>query len=265
MGNLKQIVYLSQSDYDSLINDTHTPKQYTKNGKTIYLDENILYITNTGIAATDLTGVLPVSKGGTGNSSFLNNQLLVGNGTNAIATKVIATSISSDDSTIPNTKAVFDYAVQKVSSTDNAIARFDGTGGKIQNSGVIIDDSNNVSTDGTVYIKQKAQDISEAVKTFSVAGQTVTYTTLWGDTGTFTTQDTKNTAGSTDSNSKLYLIGATTQAANPTTNSYQYTYVTEGLLSSTKIGVNATGVEKVHLEWNATDSSLDFIFDNEDV
>ena len=33
------------------------------------------------------------------------------------------------------------------SSTDNALARFDGTTGKtIQNSGVIIDDSNNIST-----------------------------------------------------------------------------------------------------------------------
>lgn len=35
--------------------------------------------------------------------------------------------------------------VEKVTSTDNAIARFDGTGGAIQNSGVIINDSNHVS------------------------------------------------------------------------------------------------------------------------
>lgn len=35
--------------------------------------------------------------------------------------------------------------VKKVTSTDNAIARFDGTGGQIQNSGVIIDDNNNIS------------------------------------------------------------------------------------------------------------------------
>ena len=34
--------------------------------------------------------------------------------------------------------------VQKVSSTDNAITRFDGTSGAVQNSGVLIDDSNNL-------------------------------------------------------------------------------------------------------------------------
>ncbi len=37
------------------------------------------------------------------------------------------------------------------SSTDNAVVRFDGTGGKtLQNSGVTIDDSNNISTSGTL-------------------------------------------------------------------------------------------------------------------
>src|SRR5688572_4987897 len=30
-------------------------------------------------------------------------------------------------------------------TTDNAIARYDGTGGTLQNSGVIIDDSNNIT------------------------------------------------------------------------------------------------------------------------
>lgn len=40
---------------------------------------------------------------------------------------------------------VIEDKVDKVTSTDNAIARFDGTGGAIQNSGVIINDSNHVS------------------------------------------------------------------------------------------------------------------------
>ena len=73
--------------------------------------------------------------------------------------------------------------------------------------------------------------------------------------------DTKNTAGSTNSASKLYLIGATSQAANPTTNSYQYTYTNNGLLSALKLGLNLNGTEKAHLEWNNTDQSIDFIFE----
>ena len=45
--------------------------------------------------------------------------------------------------------------------------------------------------------------------------------------------DTKNTAGSTNSSSKLYLIGATSQAANPQTYSHDTTYVgTDGCLYS---------------------------------
>ena len=72
--------------------------------------------------------------------------------------------------------------------------------------------------------------------------------------------DTKNTAGSTNSTSKLFLIGATSQAANPTTNSYQYTYTNNGLLSALKLGLNLNGTEKAHLEWNDTDQSIDFVF-----
>lgn len=48
-----------------------------------------------------------------------------------------------------------------------------------------------------------------------------------------TNTDTKNTAGSTDSSSKLFLIGATSQAANPQTYSHDTAYVgTDGCLYS---------------------------------
>ena len=42
-----------------------------------------------------------------------------------------------------------------------------------------------------------------------------------GDIDTNTDTDTKNTAGSTDTSSKIFLIGATSQAANPQTPSSQ--------------------------------------------
>ena len=49
----------------------------------------------------------------------------------------------------------------------------------------------------------------------------------------FTNTDTKNTAGSTDTSSKLFLIGATSQAANPQTYSQDTAYVgTDGCLYS---------------------------------
>lgn len=55
-----------------------------------------------------------------------------------------------------------------------------------------------------------------------------------------TDSDTKNTAGSTNTSSKIFLIGATSQAANPQTYSHDTAYVgTDGCLysNSTKVSV----------------------------
>ena len=52
--------------------------------------------------------------------------------------------------------------------------------------------------------------------------------------------DTKNTAGSTNTSGKIYLIGATSQAANPQTYSNNVVYAEDGTLAAhkTEIGVN---------------------------
>ena len=50
------------------------------------------------------------------------------------------------------------------------------------------------------------------------------------DTNTDT--DTKNTAGSTNSTAKLFLIGATSQAANPQTYSFKDTYIQNGAFTT---------------------------------
>lgn len=56
---------------------------------------------------------------------------------------------------------------------------------------------------------------------------------LRGDGTWVVPTDTKNTAGSTDSSSKLFLVGATSQAANPQTYSHDTAYVgTDGCLYS---------------------------------
>ena len=55
---------------------------------------------------------------------------------------------------------------------------------------------------------------------------------LTNDSG-YVTTDTKNTAGSTDTSSKIFLVGATSQAANPQTYSHDTAYVgTDGCLYS---------------------------------
>lgn len=69
--------------------------------------------------------------------------------------------------------------------------------------------------------------------------------------------DTKNTAGSTDTSSKIYLIGATSQAANPQTYSDDEVYTTSGVLTTKSVQV---GVGAATMQYNTTTQSIDFIF-----
>lgn len=68
--------------------------------------------------------------------------------------------------------------------------------------------------------------------------------------------DTKNTAGSTDTSSKIFLVGATSQAANPQTYSDNQVYATNGQLDANKVRIS----EKVTLSYNSSTESLDFVF-----
>ena len=68
--------------------------------------------------------------------------------------------------------------------------------------------------------------------------------------------DTKNTAGSTNSTSKLYLVGATSQAANPQTYSHSAVYATGGAFAASSLKV----FEAVTLSYNTATQALDFVF-----
>lgn len=69
--------------------------------------------------------------------------------------------------------------------------------------------------------------------------------------------DTKNTAGSTDISTKIFLIGASTQAASPQTYSDNEVYVTSGILTTKSVQVGGTAAT---MQYNATDKCIEFIF-----
>ena len=79
------------------------------------------------------------------------------------------------------------------------------------------------------------------------ASSTLNATKLNGTIPSGCYTDTKNTAGSTDSSSKLFLVGATSQAANPQTYSQDTAYVgTDGHLYSNSIQVvNLSGTQSL--------------------
>ncbi len=96
-----------------------------------------------------------------------------------------------------------------------------------------------------------------AIKSISRSGTTFTATRQDGSTFTFTQQDTANTAGSTDTSSKIFLIGATSQAANPQTYSDNEVYATSGVLTTKSVQI---GGGSCTMQYNATTQSCDFIF-----
>ena len=76
-----------------------------------------------------------------------------------------------------------------------------------------------------------------------------------GSSPSFT--DTKNTAGSTDTSSKIYLVGAAEQSANPQTYSDNEVYTTSGTLTTKEVEV---GGGSAKMRFNSTDNSIEFVF-----
>lgn len=110
-------------------------------------------------------------------------------------------------------------------------------------------DGNNVALKCDNYVTwvDKATDAS------TVNGLTVN--TAVPSNAVFT--DTKNTAGSTDTSSKIFLVGATSQAANPQTYSDNEIYATNGVLTTKSVQVGGTAAT---MQYNATNKCIDFVF-----
>ena len=73
---------------------------------------------------------------------------------------------------------------------------------------------------------------------------------------TGTIPDVRNTAGSTDTSSKIFLVGATTQAANPQTYSDNQVYATNGQLDANKVRI----AEAVTMVYDSTNKCINFNF-----
>jgi hypothetical protein len=111
----------------------------------------------------------------------------------------------------------------------------------------------NIKVNGT-------EKIGSAISTGAVDFVNGTNTTVSYATGgkiSINSTDTKNTAGSTDTSSKIYLVGATSQAANPQTYSDDEVYATSGSLTTKEVAV---GGGSATMRFNSTDNSIEFVF-----
>lgn len=116
-----------------------------------------------------------------------------------------------------------------------------GTG--ISISGTTINHSNSV-TAGTVGTSSATSGSTLAVPyvTYDAQGHVTASGTHTHTVTGFATTDTKNTAGATDTSSKIFLIGATSQATNPQTYSDDQVYVTNGTLTAGNAQATILGV-----------------------
>ena len=67
------------------------------------------------------------------------------------------------------------YAVKRITSTDNAVVRFDGTDGNVQNSGITIDDNNVITTPGDIILKNSSNGAATPKIEFRRGSNTDTY------------------------------------------------------------------------------------------
>jgi len=128
--------YLTSTDWNTF-NNKQPAGSYLTSGGALGTPSSGTATNLTGLPlSTGVTGTLPVANGGTGTTT---PSIVAGTNISVTGTwpnqTIAATGSASGDVTGPG------------SSTDNAVARFDSTTGKIiQNSGVVINDSGEVTT-----------------------------------------------------------------------------------------------------------------------
>ena len=157
-------LYLVQND----LADTVTVKNTTGTGvaipagakKFVFNDgTNVVEATTGDVVnlATGVTGTLPVANGGTGAASLTANSVILGNGSSALSGNLVAPGTSGNvlasNGTTWASTSLGAVVTGPASSTDNAIARFDSTTGRLlQNSTATLSDAGAPTFVGAVNV-----------------------------------------------------------------------------------------------------------------
>ncbi len=129
------------------------------------------------------------------------------------------------------------------------------SGGTAQTVTVTPSIANNITGSGTSGYLTKFNGTNTVTNGPQLGSSTTTYLNNAGNWAT--PPDTKNTAGSTDTSSKIFLIGATSQATNPQTYSDNEVYATSGVLTTKSVQV---GGGSATMQYNSTTQAIDFVF-----
>ena len=157
-----------------------------------------------------------------------------------------------------------DLAVYRLLHLAGAGVDENTTFGNISSDEGILNDYDTITKDGVSYsvIWKIAPTSSNTVygvalsnltgKLYQVTSVNKSYTLVALDANS----DTKNTAGSSNSDNKLYLVGATSQTSYATTYSDSEAYVKEGDMNAKQF----TAAEHGIIRYNATKDCIEFAF-----
>ena len=130
-----------------------------------------------------------------------------------------------------------------ISATDTNTHYASGT--VVNNSATATSNTSSALTNGNVYLNHIENGGVKNSHKISGSGATTVTSDASGNiiiSSSDTNTDTKNTAGATNTSSKIFLVGATSQAANPQTYSHDTAYVgTDGCLYSNSKKVSVEG------------------------
>lgn len=154
--------------------------------------------------------------------------------TTTVNGKALSTNITltaSDVGALPSS-TVIGSGVLTIQKNGSNIDTFNANATSNKSINITVPTDTNDLTNGAGYITGiTSSDVTTALgytpQTELISGtniKTVNSNSLLGS-GNITTPDTKNTAGSTDTSSKIFLVGATSQAVNPQTYSHDTVFV----------------------------------------
>lgn len=238
--------HYTTSLYAGANNDTKSNAE-TANGST-YLKlfddttrRSTLNIKGTGITTvtSDANGVITIHSPDTNTNTHYSSKNIVGTSTTATANG----ATTSNGVYLHHFEDSTRTSVHKISGSGAAKVTSDASGNITINAtnsttglyvGATDTKSNAATSNGGTYLKLYDDNTKRAE--FKISGSDATSVTSDASgniTISSTDNDTKNTAGSSDTSSKIFLVGATSQATNATTYSHDTAYVgTDGCLYS---------------------------------
>ena len=175
-------------------------------------------------------------------------------------TNLFTVSGSTDGFKVDYASTTADVGITTLSTTDDANAKISigNTVSSTYKEAIGITNGSAVVNGYTVAAASaKAVDTSISAASTSANLPTSAAVATFVEGKGYVTTDTKNTAGSTDTSSKIFLIGATSQAANPQTYSDNEVYATTGVLTTKSVRVGGTAAT---MQYNSTDKCIEFVF-----